>query len=212
MDNHYTSLMASWLEPSEPERQCSPVVPAVEDTCDKSMIIAAHQHMMEDLGQQLLGYVYSQSHSFFETLMIDVLLAMGYGGRRRDFAKCIGRSGDGGIDGIIAMDELGLDVIYLQAKRLKPNSAVPISAVRDFIGSLESKHSSKGIFVTTAHFSAATKAIVESISKKVVLIDGHKLTELMIRHNIGARPTETIQFKKIDLNYFTDFMPRPKRT
>jgi restriction system protein len=214
MDNVYTSLMSPWLEPADDLREnsrvdyISPLLPEVSEA--KSSIVLAHQNMMNELGKQLLSYVYAQSHLFFEALIIDVMLAMGYGGRRRDFAKRLGKSGDGGIDGVIAMDELGLDVIYLQAKRLKPNSVVPISAVRDFIGSLESKHSNKGIFVTTAQFSSATKTIVEGISKKVVLIDGRKLTELMVRHNIGARPTETLQFKKIDLNYFKDFSPRTK--
>jgi restriction system protein len=131
-----------------------------------------------------------------------VILALGYGDGRRDLAHRIGRGGDGGIDGIIEMDELGLDAIYLQAKRLKLGSSVPISAVRDFVGSLESKRASKGIFVTTAHYTAATTALVESISKKVVLIDGLRLTELMVRNNIGILPTETLQFKKVDVSYF----------
>lgn len=212
MDDEYLTLMEPWHRHNEMrDADCIEPKPIAEvnlpDARPVSLITLAHQQMLSELSEQLLGYVYAQSHSFFETLIIDVLLAMGYGGRRRDFAQRIGRSGDGGIDGVIALDELGLDMIYLQAKRLRPGTAVPVSAVRDFIGSLEAKHASKGIFVSTARFSTATLTLVETISKKVVLIDGRRLSELMVRHNIGTRPTETIQFKKIDLNYFSTLSP-----
>lgn len=208
MENNYLTLMSPWhrLDEAETEKSFQVDFTHNEIPTDRgpySTIKVAHSSMMSDLSEQLLGYVYTQSHSFFETLIIDVLLAMGYGARRRELARRIGRSGDGGIDGMISLDELGLDVIYIQAKRLRPSTAVPISAVRDFIGSLESKRATKGIFVSTAHFSLATTSLIESISKKVVLIDGQRLSELMVRHNIGTVPTETIQFKKIDLNYFS---------
>lgn len=212
MDDEYLTLMEPWHRQSEPQvENCAEnyVIAKVAPLDERplSVIASAHRQMLSELSEQLLGYVYAQSHSFFESLIIDVLLAMGYGGRRRDFAQRIGRSGDGGIDGVIALDELGLDMLYLQAKRLRPSTAVPISAVRDFIGSLESKRANKGIFVSTSHFSVATLSLVESISKKVVLIDGRRLSELMVRYNIGTRPTETIQFKKIDLNYFSNMSP-----
>ena len=118
-------------------------------------------------------------------------------------ARRLGRSGDGGVDGIIEMDELGLDMIYIQAKRLKPGTTVAVSAVRDFVGSLDAQHANKGIFVTTAQFSPAAHAVVRAVSKKIVLIDGRRLTELMVRHNIGTVPSSTFQFKTIDLNYFS---------
>jgi restriction system protein len=150
--------------------------------------------MMNELGLELLGYIYVQSHQRFESLILDVMLAMGYGGRRRDLAHRVGRSGDGGIDCVIEMDGLGLDVIYLQAKRLKPSSRIPVSAVRDFVGSLEARHASKGIFVTTAGFTASTLDYVSSIFKKVVLVNGAQITKLMIRHNLGILPHETLRF------------------
>jgi restriction system protein len=208
MDNEYLTLMSPWHRLNDSETMVDTDTRFELDVkgSDENPILSIksdHRKMMKALSEQLLGYVYTQSHLFFESLIIDVLLAMGYGGRRRDVAHRIGRSGDGGIDGIIELDELGLEVIYIQAKRLRPNSAVPISAVRDFIGSLESKHANKGIFVSTAHFSVATRALVQSISKNVVLIDGRKLSELMVRHNIGTVPTETLQFKRIDLDYFS---------
>ena len=168
----------------------------------QDLVIQAHQQMMKHLCQELLGYIHVQSHSFFESMVIDVVLALGYGGRRRDLSRRLGRSGDGGVDGIIEMDELGLDMIYIQAKRLKPGNTVPVSAVRDFVGSLDAQHAVKGIFVTTGQFSPSAHAVVREVSKKIVLIDGRRLTELMVRHNIGILASSTFQFKAIDLIYF----------
>jgi restriction system protein len=167
-----------------------------------SLVTKAHNTITIELRQQLLAYIHCQSHSFFESLIIDVILALGYAGRKRDLARKIGRSGDGGVDGIIDLDELGLDAIYLQAKRLRPNSSVAVSAVRDFVGSLEARHASKGVFVTTGVFTKSAYQVISAISKKVVLIDGQRLADLMIRHSIGTRVTETIQFKEIDQSYF----------
>jgi restriction system protein len=208
MEYEYSALMAPWHQHNEDELapQSSFVdfttLPLTRSAAPQSVIAAAHRQMMAELSAELLGYIYAQSHKFFEQLIIDVLLAMGYGGRRRDLARRIGRSGDGGIDGIIEMDELGLDAIYVQAKRLKPSSMVSVSAVRDFVGGLEARHATKGIFVTTGNFTPATNGLVKDIAKKVVLISGQRLTELMVRHNIGIRLTETLQFKKVDVSYF----------
>jgi restriction system protein len=175
------------------------------------MVVEAHRHMVEQLCGELLGYIYVQNHQFFETMVLDVLLALGYGGRRRDLARRLGRSGDGGVDGIIEMDELGLDMIYIQAKRLKPGNAVAVSAVRDFVGSLDAQHASKGIFVTTGQFTSAAHALIRIVSKKIVLIDGRRLSELMVRHNIGIIPSSTFQFKSLDISYFDKSSDR-KRT
>lgn len=155
------------------------------------------------LAEELLGYIHAQTPEFFEQLIIDVLLALGYGGRRRDLAKRLGRSGDGGVDGLVAQDELGLDVIYFQAKRLKPGTAVAVSDVRDFAGSLDAHRASKGIFVATGHFSEAARAFVTQLSRHLVLIDGEGLCQLMIRHNIGVRVKESYQIKRLDLDYFS---------
>lgn len=168
----------------------------------QEMVVEAHRQMMEQLCAELLGYIYVQNHQFFEIMVLDVLLALGYGGRRRDLARRLGRSGDGGVDGIIEMDELGLDMVYIQAKRLKPGSAVAVSAVRDFVGSLDAQHAAKGIFVTTGQFTSAAHALVTIVSKKIVLIDGRRLCELMVRHNIGISPSSTFEFKSVDVSYF----------
>jgi restriction system protein len=141
-------------------------------------------------------------------LIIDVLFHMGYAGRRRDMTKCLGKSHDGGIDGVIMADELGLDAIYLQAKRYKLGTTVPISHVRDFVGSLEAHHAAKGVFVTTGHFSASAKDFVRAIQRRVVLVDGAKLADIMIRHNIGVQVKQTFQFKELKLDYFKDMTGR----
>jgi restriction system protein len=151
---------------------------------------------------ELISRIHAQLPEFFEYLVIDILLAMGYGGRRRDMAQRMGRTGDGGIDGLIAQDELGLDLIYIQAKRLKPGVVVPVGEVRDFVGSLDARHAAKGVFVTTSHFSAAAAEFCGQISRRVALIDGTRLAELMIRHNIGVKVKETYQVKRIDADYF----------
>lgn len=162
------------------------------------LLQAAHAALLHEL----LGRIHVQPPEFFERLVIDVLLTMGYGAERSDTAQRLGRSGDGGIDGVIALDELGFDVIYIQAKRLKPGVPVPISAIRDFAGSLESHHASKGVFVTTTHFSPGAEQFCSRLSRRVVLIDGQRLADLMIRHNIGVSVQQCYVLKGLDPAYF----------
>jgi restriction system protein len=214
MTDDYLQLMVPWHQnitglnlDDEPIEVSSEFMkePKISRTLEEveTLVMTAHRIASESLRLEILGRIYAQNFSFFETMIIDVLLAMGYGARRRDMAKRLGRSGDGGVDGIIDQDELGLDVIYFQAKRLKPGSVVPISAVRDFAGSLEAHRAVKGVFVTTAHFSPAAYDFVQAVSRRVVLIDGTKLTDLMIRHNIGVEVRESYQFKRLDNDYFS---------
>ncbi|MCB1377251.1 MAG: restriction endonuclease [Alphaproteobacteria bacterium] len=165
-------------------------------------ILATLRRAHEDLVQDLISHIHAQSPGFFEELVIDVLLAVGYGARRRDLARRLGGTGDGGVDGLIAQDELGLELIYLQAKRLKPGSVVPVSEVRDFVGSLDAHRAGKGIFVTTSHFSSSAIEFCDQVSRRVVLIDGTRFAELMIRHNIGVTVVESYQVKKLNDSYF----------
>jgi restriction system protein len=208
MNNEYSLLMSPSLHgarcelSAEADFKKNSQVEKTEKPAYQEMVVEAHRQMMEQLCSELLGYIYVQNHQFFETMVLDVLLALGYGGRRRDLARRLGRSGDGGVDGIIEMDELGLDMIYIQAKRLKPGNAVAVSAVRDFVGSLDAQHAAKGIFVTAGQFTAAAHSLVTIVSKKIVLIDGRRLSELMVRHNIGISPSSTFQFKSVDIAYF----------
>ncbi|MFM8746530.1 MAG: restriction endonuclease [Aestuariivirga sp.] len=163
-----------------------------------AFVEAAHAQLAHDL----IGRIHVQPPSFFERLVIDVLLAMGYGSGRPAMARCLGRSWDGGIDGMILLDELGFDSIFVQAKRLKPGVAVPVSDVRDFAGSLEACRASKGVLVATTHFTSSAQAFCSSISRHIVLIDGARLVQLMIRHNIGVAVRGSFLLKELDNGYF----------
>ncbi|HLG13069.1 MAG TPA: restriction endonuclease [Blastocatellia bacterium] len=134
-----------------------------------------------------------------ESLVVDLLVSMGYGGSRRD-AAAVGRSGDGGIDGIINEDRLGLDVVYIQAKRWEGTVGTPV--VRAFAGSLDGEHARKGVMITTSHFSSGAKEFVGTIGKKIVLIEGERLAQLMIDHGIGVSEVASYTVNRIDLDYF----------
>ena len=138
---------------------------------------------------------------FFERLVVQLLVAMGYGGTAADAGRALGKTGDGGVDGVIDQDALGLDRIYVQAKRYAENK-VAAGDIRDFFGSLDRFKASKGLFVTTSGFSPAAKQTAELLSKRIVLIDGHLLTRLMIRYDIGCRVEEPILIKKTDEEFF----------
>lgn len=193
------NLMKPWPARCQPEDAGE--APKPESADDAIARAVAETQFV--LANDLIGMIHAQTPAFFEQLVIDVLLAMGYGGRRRDLSARLGRSGDGGIDGVIAQDELGLDLIYLQAKRLKPSTPVAVSDVRDFAGSLDAHHAGKGIFVTTSYFTDQAVIFCERVSRRVVLIDGARFSELMIRHNIGVRVKHSYQIKRIDFDYFT---------
>jgi restriction system protein len=175
---------------------------ALAGASSEAKLVSNFHRTQSALATELIGRIHAQQPDFFEYLVIDVLLAMGYGGRRRDLARRLGRTGDGGIDGLVSQDELGLDVIYVQAKRFKPGTVVPVSEVRDFTGSLDAHHATKGIFFTTSHFSPAAKEFCSHVSRRVVLVDGERLCELMIRHNVGVKVKESFQIKRVDADYF----------
>ena len=177
--------------------------PAETPPSGESSITALMRNAHATLVAELIARIHAQPPEFFEHLVIDVLQAMGYGSRRNDMTRRIGRTGDGGIDGLIAVDELGLDLIYIQAKRLRPGNPVPIAEVRDFAGSLEARHAVKGVFVTTSHFSPGAGEFCARISRRVVLIDGTRLAELMVRYNIGVKIKESYLLKHLDADYFT---------
>ena len=151
-------------------------------------------------GLLLLDQVMACSPEFFERLVVDLLVAMGYGGSRLDAGKAVGKSGDGGIDGVIKEDRLGLDTVCIQAKRWE--GVVGSDRVQAFAGSLEGAKASKGVIITTSHFSPAAKAYVEKIAKRIVLIDGPRLAELMMDFGIGVTEEDTYSVKKLDGDYF----------
>ncbi len=177
--------------------------PATVLNPEESMAVNA-KSLTDELSSELLGRIQSLTPAFFENLIVDLLLAMGYGGGRAEMGKALGRSGDGGIDGVIKEDELGLDVIYLQAKRYAKENGIPVSLVRDFVGSLEGHRATKGVFVTTSYFPESAKIFVGKVSKRVTLIDGPELARLMIRHKVGVRTKDTYEINKVDEDYFAE--------
>lgn len=163
----------------------------------------SYQTLRKQLAQSLLEQIVESSPEFFENLVIELLVAMGYGGSRKDAGEAIGRSGDGGIDGIIKEDRLGLDIVYLQAKKWALDRSVPSSEVRDFTGSLDAHGAVKGVFLTTARFTRDAMDFVKRVQqKKIVLIDGEKLAQLMIDFDVGVSNVATYTIKRLDPDYF----------
>jgi len=180
-------------------------LPQFDDATDQTpeeSLEYAYQKLHSELSKELLSIVKNCTPSFFEKLVIDLLITMGYGGSRREAGRAMGKSGDGGIDGIINEDRLGLDVIYLQAKRW--DNAVPVKEIRDFTGALASKKAKKGIFITTSSFPKSVYEFVGQVEYKIILIDGERLTNLMIEHSVGLSTVSTYHVKTIDSDYFEE--------
>ena len=171
-----------------------------EEQTPEEMLEYAHDKLQDELTQELLAAVMDASPQFFEQLVVDLLLAMGYGGSRVDAGRAIGQSNDGGVDGIIKEDRLGLDIIYIQAKRW--SNTVPVREVRDFAGALLGKKARKGVFITTSSFPKFAYEYIQSIEPKIILIDGEQLGQYMIEYNVGVSPYKLFQVKRLDLDYF----------
>lgn len=186
---------------TEGEPSPTPASAGAEMTPEE-MIESAHQKLRENLAAELLQTVKSCSPSFFERLVVDLLLKMGYGGTRRDAGKAIGKSGDGGIDGVINEDRLGLDAVYIQAKRWE--GAVGRPEIQKFVGALQGQRARKGIFITTSTFTREAHDYGGKINSKVILIDGEQLAQFMIDFNVGGSVIANYELKKVDQDYFTD--------
>lgn len=165
-------------------------------------IRAASRAIHDALGLEILDRIMTASPSFFERAIVALLLAMGYGGAAKEAGRAIGRAGDDGVDGVIDQDMLGLDRVYVQAKRYQRDSSVGPAAIRDFFGSLDMHKATKGLFVTTSTFSKSASETAERLGKRIVLIDGPTLAGLMIRFNVGCRSEETIEIKRLDEEFF----------
>ena len=177
----------------------------VETVTPLEAIDAAVEQIHADVKARLLEAILKQTPEFFERLVLDVLVAIGYGGAREKSALHMGKSGDEGIDGRINQDTLGLDQILVQAKRYAPDNAITRAAVQAFVGSLAGQGVTKGIFLTTSYFLESAKEFVErGMNTKVILIDGQALVDLMMRHNVGVRAERTLVLVDIDQNYFED--------
>ena len=162
----------------------------------------AHHHINSALAAELLERVRNSDPSFFENLIVKLLLAMGYGGTSEDAARALGQSGDNGVDGVVDQDPLGVDQIYIQAKRYAEGSNIGASDVRDFFGALNLKKAQKGIFFTTSAFSTSATQTAKDLGVRIVLIDGTQLSKLMIRYNIGCREEDVLHLKKVDDEFF----------
>jgi len=182
-------------EDTENESEAAKETP--EETLQKS-----YQSIRNDLASQIVQRISQNTPNFSERLVVDLMVAMGYGGSRADAGRSIGGTGDEGIDGVIKEDKLGLDLVYLQAKRWDGTVGRP--EVQKFVGALHGKRAKKGVFITTAKFSDDAKRYVEAIDPKVILIDGRTLAELMIDHGLGTTTTVSYDIKRIDSDYFAE--------
>jgi restriction system protein len=173
-----------------------------KETTPEESLEYAYQTIRQDISQELLTRIKSCSPNFFERLVVELLVKMGYGGSIKDAGKAIGKSGDEGIDGVIKEDHLGLDVIYIQAKRWE----VPIGRpeIQKFVGALMGQKAKKGVFISTSKFTKEAKEFVANIDSKIVLIDGEQLTQLMIDNDVGVSKVGAYEIKKIDSDYFDE--------
>lgn len=168
----------------------------------EELLETAYQKIRKSLASELINKVVELSPAFFEKLVVELLVKMGYGGSIKDAGKAMGKSGDEGIDGTIKEDKLGFDIIYIQAKRWKPGNVVGRPELQKFVGALAGQGAKKGIFITTSNFTREAIEYTPRNETKIVLIDGHQLAQLMIDYNLGCTPQQTYEVKKIDSDYF----------
>lgn len=184
------------------ESTTTSALPEVETTTPEERIDTAYFQLDSALAEDLLEQVLSLTPARFERLIVDLLLAMGYGDGRAEMGQAIGKSGDGGIDGVVNEDKLGLDAVYIQAKRYAPENTIGRPALQAFIGSMTGESATKGVFVTTSSFSSEARDYVRRVQQRVVLIDGARLARLMIDHGVGVRIDKTYVLRSIDANFF----------
>lgn len=187
-----------------------PIIPVGNDTNTEvltpdEVMRRAHKEVEDALAETLLQRVRAATPAFFEKVVVNLLMAMGYGGSDTDLSKAlVGKSGDDGVDGVIHQDPLGLDRIYVQAKRYADGNSVGAGAIRDFFGSLNLFKASKGLFVTTSSFTSSARETADRLGTRIVLIDGIQLAKLMIRHGVGCRTVEMLYIKKEDEDFFDE--------
>lgn len=185
---------------TETEEEISTVT--INEQTPEENLDKAYQRIRKALASELLNKVVELSPAFFERLVVELLVKMGYGGSIKDAGKAIGKSGDEGIDGTIKEDKLGLDIIYIQAKRWKPGNVIGRPELQKFVGALAGQGAKKGIFITTSSFTKDALDYTPRNETKIVLIDGEQLAQLMIDYNLGCTSQQTYEIKKIDSDYF----------
>lgn len=177
-------------------------VAATAETTPEELILSGYRQIQAALASDLLDRVKAASPAFFERLVVQLLVAMGYGGSIEDAGKALGKPGDEGIDGIIKEDRLGLDVIYLQGKRWEKTIGRP--DIQQFAGALQGQRARKGVFITTSTFSADARQYAERIDTRIILIDGTELAKLMIAHGVGVTPVAVYELKRVDSDFFAE--------
>ena len=197
------SGFSEWIKRSNETTETSTdVMGNTSDQTPDEALASAYLTLRTELSFEILEKMKSCSPTFFERLVVELLVKMGYGGTREDAGQAVGKSNDGGIDGIIKEDRLGLDLIYLQAKRWEATVGRP--ELQAFAGALLGKQARKGVFITTSNFSSGAKSYVDTITSNIILIDGGQMAELMIDYNVGVSIAATYEIKKIDSDYFVE--------
>lgn len=202
----YLQQFPEYIEFRDRKREIKKGIGEDEEILDLSpeeTLEEAYTRIREDLAKELLDNILRSTPAFFENLVIELLVKMGYGGSRADAARAVGRSGDEGIDGIIDEDRLGLDTIYIQAKRWTDNP-VGRSEIQKFVGALQGKRARKGIFITASRFTEQAHDYASSIDMNVVLINGKRLADLMIDFGVGVTTVSSYDLKRIDSDYFIE--------
>lgn len=199
----YKSGNGTYVDPCDPQDARQPD-PHTNSPTPEEQIETAYQAVVTALRADLLDRIGQNSPAFFEKLIVDLLVAMGYGGSYKNAAAQLGRSGDGGVDGVVNEDRLGLDRVYVQAKRYAASNSIGRPDVQAFVGSLVGLGATKGVFVTTSTFSPQARDFVKHLSQRVILIDGRHLADLMIEHGVGVRVSRALEFKRLDEDFFVE--------
>lgn len=206
IDNKFLEQFPKFIEFKTLKKKLDKPTPPTKllpiDINPEEILESAYQELQDSLADELLDTIKTCSPEFFERLIVDVLIKMGYGGSRKEAGQAVGKTSDGGIDGIIKEDKLGLGIIYIQAKRWE--GAVGRPEIQKFAGALQGQRAKKGIFISTSNFTKDAINYVENIDTKIILIDGQRLADLMIAYNVGANTTAIYEVKKIDSDYFIE--------
>lgn len=202
IDINFLDQFPEFVEFKKMKREKPSEFTSVEVETPEEVLENSFQTLRQSLANEILDQIRSNPPSLFEKIVVELLVKMGYGGTLRDAGQAIGKSGDEGIDGIIKEDRLGLDIIYVQAKRWANTVGRP--EIQKFAGALQGQRAKKGVFITTSDFSRDAHEYAAKIDSKIVLIDGEQLAQFMIDHNIGVTPVASYEIKRIDSDYFSE--------
>ncbi len=206
IDNKYLKQFDEFIAFKEQKNESNETLDNVDNTTEDitpdEALRAAYKKINDALSEDILERTRKVTPAFFEDLLIELLVAMGYGGTGEGAAHALGKTGDNGIDGVIDQDPLGVDQIYIQAKRYAQGNNVGAGDIRDFFGALNLKKAQKGIFITTSNFTTSAQKTAQDLGIRIVLINGKELAKLMLRYNIGSRDEQVLHLKKIDEDFF----------